>query len=305
MKRIRQWIALGLAALMSLAVLSACTGKPEEPETPAQPVQELVAEASAEQPKETVPEQPSVQPQEQPETPVVAADPLDFKDNEALRGFLLGTWEYRLPGSAADSVPVLTLTLRDDASYRIETVTEKSSDYWYEGVWAQTAVNAKDDAPLDGFHLSPKPGSDALCGGDFRLTGWSSCDGAYLILLSTLTGDPTVFSLNWNEYDATLRKQTDEPAPAAVGETKKDAHFRAICWKVSEDQRTMWLDDVQDEDIGKNAGRHEAIPYLVREDYEPRCGVDAFLRGGSVAEVYTNADGEITILNWAVKSQND
>ena len=273
---IRKYALLFLTALLCCALLSACGETPPEPEPPEMP----------------------------PETSAVADDPLDFRDNEALRGFLLGTWEYRLPGSAPDAAPVLTLTLLDDASYRIEASTEGCA-YTYEGVWAQTAMNAKEEEPLDGFHLSPKPGSDALCGGDFILYAWSACDGDYLIHLDPISADPSVFSINWNEYDATLRKQEEAPAPSPVGEPKKDAHFNAVCWKVSEDQRTMWLDDVQDEDIDKNEGRHEAIPYVVREDCEQRCGVDAFLRGGSVAEVWTNADGEITILNWAVKSFND
>ena len=136
--------------------------------------------------------------------------------------------------------------------------------------------------------------------GCYALYGWTVCDGEYLIHLDPTSGDPNLFSaIRQFEYDATLRKQTDEAAPPAVEAPKRNAHFKAICWKVSEDQRTMWLDDVSDTDINKNEGRHEAVPYVVREDYEPRCSVDAFIRGGSVAEVYTNAEGEITILNWA------
>lgn len=292
--KVSRFPSLLLVLMILCLLLSACAPKqaPNEPETAAEPVSQPAQE-------ETKPTETVVAPTKG------AEDPLDFQDDDALRGFLLGTWEYRLPGSGTDAVPVLTLTLRDDASYRIEVKTEKSSAFDYEGVWAQSAVNAKDGDLLDGFHLSPKPGSDVLCGGDFLLTGWSVCDGDYLIHLSTVNGDPNVFSLNWNWYDATLRKQVDTPAPPAVEAPKKDAHFNAICWAVSEDQRVMWLDDVQDADIDKNEGRHEAVPYVVREDYDPRCSVDAFLRGGSVAEVYTNADGEITILNWAVQDYSD
>ena len=253
MKHFCQIIAFGLVLLLCCALLSACTEKPAVPETP----QEPVAEVPAEQP----PESPAQAPQ--PEAP--AADPLDFQDEEALREYLVGTWEYCLPENSADADPVMRITLCEDGSSRIETKT-----IMHNGVWIQTPVNAKDGEPMDGLHLSSVPGDDAVLGGDFRITGWGSCDGEYLIHLSTLTGDPNVFSLGWGNYDATLRKQTDEAAPIAVGDQKRDAHFNAICWKVSEDQRTMWLDDVSDDDIYKNEGRHEAIPYVVREDYEPR-----------------------------------
>ena len=300
MKYNRSLFLFSIGALVLCLLLSACAPKPanENPATSTEPTAEPALET-------TKPDDASGKAEELPEViDIETTDPLAFTDNEALRSFLIGAWEYRLLENGEDSDPVLTLTLRDDASYRIEVKTDELA-FDHEGVWAQTQVNAKDEEPMDGFHLSPSPRSDVICSGDFLLTGWASCDGDYLIHLSTLTGEPNVFSFCWSVYDATLRKQTDETAPAAVGEPKRDAHFFATCWKVAEDQSVMWLDDVEEQELNWISERHTAIPYVLRSDYEPRCGVDAFVRGGQVAEIYTNADGEITILNWGVLSYHE
>ncbi len=303
MKRI---ICLVLAALMLLSMLCGCTKKPEVNVGELKDKYQIPVES--EKPGESAaavtPGTPEAKPEAAGPDVNVSGDPLDFETEEQLRQYICGTWQYRPP---YEEEIAFAITLTEDGMFRCMRTDEAAANggYEYVGYWALDSYYDDDGELVDAIYLDLMPGNTDLeelgTLGDFALVGRSICNGSYIMEWSQYNNGDSILSMFYDTYYAVLWKVNCDPAPDAQGEKRRDDYFYANCWKAEQDARgewTLWLDD--SDVYGWNENLMEAVPYKLAAEAELRCAPEAFTPGIYVAEVWTDRNGDISILNWAV-----
>ncbi|MCQ2420531.1 MAG: hypothetical protein MJ118_05290 [Clostridia bacterium] len=298
-------ICAALSICMLLTMLCGCTKKPEVSVDGLKEKYQIPVESE----KMPEPETPasSEKTPEVPVKPVVpAADPLDFETEDQLRKYICGTWQFFSPYDG-DMDADFAITLTEDGLFHCMRNDDSAVNggYEYVGNWSLDSCNSEDGELPDLLCLDLQPGNTDLDGlgtlGDFALVGRSICDGAYIMEWSQYNNGDSILSMFYDTFYAALRKADGAPAPDAQGEKRRNDYFYANCWKAEQDAKgewTLWLDD--SDVYGWNENLMEALPYTLASDCELRCSPEAFTPGIYVAEVWTDKNGDISILNWAV-----
>ncbi len=229
-------------------------------------------------------------------------DPLSHIKTEAdLVQFLSGEWSYVEPIGYG---MLVELTLTEDGRYtaRCNTPDAPGGVTEYTGTWNLERLYAGPNElpdllvlPLD-RQYEEFPGMTGL--GDFIISNIGECHGGCRMALVQANNGDSLFSFFYDVFRVVMIKAgslpEDDHSPA-----QKNAHFCAVLWDCYEDENgneILWLDEV-DGDTHKNIGRHEAVPYTLLPTADLRYHPDR-TDCGNVFEVQTDANGDITMINW-------
>ena len=230
------------------------------------------------------------------------ADPYAFEEEADFEDFLCGAWNF-FPVNEGETdtpeiggIPGLTIQLVPGGMFMAILHMDFTM---YTGTWTLERLYADEDALPDllRFELDEEY-EDLAAFGDFCIQGWASCTGSERLSLVQVNNGDSVLNVKFDLYDAMLIKGGDFPTDESAA-PQTDAHFCAMVWQVADGGNTLWVTEVSPQDFSVTVGSHEAVRYTVSGDAEIRCPASAFARGGLVAEIEADAEGNIVMLNWA------
>ncbi len=329
MKRYRQQFCVLLSLLLLLG-LAACNGvkipnqgnspsasgaRPETqaadpgaeslPETQSLPSTETQTEAPVGTEPGTPAAQSSAAPTEEatePETEPPADDELpDFADDEAMRSFLVGVWNYfpteedaaESPG--IDGIPGVSIQLMDDGSFFAIRHTDNAQFF---GSWELERYFAEEDELPDRLSFVLDDAAQPGAFGSYWIQNWADCADTDRLSVVRLSYNTQTFGSYPDAYDAMLVKGGFSP-DAEGAAPKTDAAFCGMVWQVSENGGELWITEISPTDFSVTLGSHKAACYKLASDAELVWPASVFARGGCPAVVKTNAAGEIVFLDWA------
>ena len=281
---------------------SAETEPPAEPQTEPENSTEPQTEPSGETLVEPQTEPPAESQTGAPAETDPNGESEEFADEEALREFLVGAWNFypteedQRTTPELGGIPGLSVQLLPDGTF---FAILHMSFAQYTGTWELDRLYAGPDELPDWIRFTLDEPDEGLWGfGDYVIQGWARCRGSDRLSLVQVNNGDSVFSTCFDRYDAMLIRGGDVPADETT-DPKPDASFCAVVWEVAEDGNALWVTEVDPADFSVGIGSREAVRYALAEDCEIRCPVSAFAPGGLVAAIETNGDGEIAVLNWA------
>ena len=226
----------------------------------------------------------------------------DFADEEALTEYLLGAWNF-YPTEEDDQntpeiggIPGLSIQLAPGGMFM---AIEHMTNAMYFGTWELDRLYAGPDELPDWLRFTlDEPGENLWGFGDYLIQGWARCRGSDRLSLVQVNNGDSVFYNRFDCFDVMLVKGGDFPTEESA-DPQTDAHFCAMVWQVADDGNTLWVTEVDPADFTVGIGSHEAVRYHLADDCEILCPSSAFAPGGRIAELETNAAGEISMINWA------